>query len=382
MPESQRLVFSFPPFGLNLSQRLVTRNGQPISLTPKEFDTLVVLVEAAGRVVDKEELISRVWPDSYVGDGSLARNISVLRKTLGDELIETHRGRGYRIAVPVTLTTSNPVVVPPEPLQEREETTPVPTGEAGLQKAPWRWRPAAIIGSACAAILLMVFAVAHFLGARLKPADTSKLNAAPIHSILIEKNGAVDPLDEGFKLHQPLEPKYEHDEVLYNRETNGWDRWRIRTDKQNYYYRPLSADEKDFALQRDWKLTCVCALEEGLGDANIDFGSGAARFDIQFLHEGSRYFVALTTQISPKYEWAAKMEFSGVADVAHPHTYELRFDHLTQSASLWIDGRQMYLGYRGHRQFLEDRGLMYGAAIYGNAEQGSFVFRTVRFEAH
>jgi hypothetical protein len=169
---------------------------------------------------------------------------------------------------------------------------------------------------------------------------------------------------------------------LYNRETNGWDRWRIRTDSQNYYYRPLSAAQKDFALQRDWKLTCVCALEEGLGHANISFGPGAARFDIQFLQEGSRYFVALAKQISPKYEWAAKVEFPGVADVAHPHTYELRFDHLARSASLWIDGQQVASGYRGHHQFLDDSGLMFGAAIYGNAERGSFVFRTVRFEVN
>lgn len=111
MPDSQRLVFSFPPFRLDPSQRLMTRDGQPISLTPKEFDTLVVLVEAAGAVVDKEELVSRVWPDSYVGDGSLARNISVLRKTLGEDVIQTHRGRGYRIALPVVETTINPVAI-------------------------------------------------------------------------------------------------------------------------------------------------------------------------------------------------------------------------------------------------------------------------------
>lgn len=93
-------AFTFPPFRLDASQRLLTRNLQPIPLAPKEFDTLLVLVEAGGSVVDKEELIARVWPDSYVGDGSLARNISVLRKALGEEVIETHRGRGYRITLP------------------------------------------------------------------------------------------------------------------------------------------------------------------------------------------------------------------------------------------------------------------------------------------
>lgn len=381
MPESQRVVFSFAPFRLDPSQRLMTRDGQPISLTPKEFDTLLVLVEAAGRVLDKEELISRVWPDSYVGDGSLARNISVLRKTLGEGVIQTHRGRGYRIALPILARTNSPVVVSPEPLREQEAGTAGSAREPAVKETS-RWRPGIVIGSATTAVLLMAFAVSHFASVKVTTARAAKADATPIESILIEKNGALDPLDEGFQLYQSQEPKYEHGQVLYNRETNGWDRLRIRTDSQNYYYRPLSTAQKDFALQRDWKLTCVCALEEGLGHANIDFGRGAARFDIQLLQEGSRYFVALTKQISPKYEWAAKIEFPGVADVAHPHTYELRFDHLTQSASLWIDGQQMSSGYRGHHQFLEDRGLMFGAAIYENAERGSFVFRSVRFEVH
>lgn len=379
MPETQGRVLTFPPYQLDPLQRLLTSDGQPIPLTPKEFDTLWVLVEAAGRVVDKEELIKQVWPNCFIGDGSLARNISVLRKTLGHDVIQTHRGRGYRIAVPVVDTASHPSVMSPEPAPKHEFAAPSSTGEAAVHKAVRSWRLAVVVGFVVAAVFLIVFAVAHRSGISAAARFTT-LDTAPIHSIVIEKNGGVDPLDEGFKLHRPLEPKYEHDQVLYNRETNGWDRWRIRTDYQNYYFWPLSTAQKDFALQRDWTLTCVCALEEGLGLANIDFGSGAARFDIQFLQEGSRYYVALGKQISPKYESAAKIEFPGVADVAHPHSYELRFNHLTQSASLWIDGKQMFSGYRGHHQFLENRGLMFGAAVYQNAEQGNFVVRTVRFE--
>lgn len=381
MPESPRLVFSFPPFRLDSSQRLVTHDGQPISLTPKEFDTLLVLVEAAGRVVDKEELINRVWPNSFVGDGSLARNISVLRKSLGGGCIETHRGRGYRIALPIITTTSSPVVAPTELLREREARTASSAGEAEVEE-PGRWRRGVVIASVTAVVLLITFAVFHSASVWVTTARADKADATPIHSIFIEKNGGVDPLDEGFKLHQPLEPKNEHDQVLYNRETNGWDRWRIRTNSQNYYYRPLSEEQKDFALRRDWTLTCVCALEEGGGFADVDLGGRAGRFDMEFLREGDRYFVALTKGISPKFDWAEKFEYPGVADVAHPHTFELRFDHVTQSASLWIDGQQIYSGYRGHHQYLEDRGLMFGAAIYGNAEYSSFVFRTVRFEVN
>jgi len=93
--------FSFGVFTLDRMKLTLTRDGMSIPLTPKEFDTLVALVEANGRVVSKQELLKRVWPDSYVGDGSLARNISVLRKALGSEVIGTVPRRGYRLAVPV-----------------------------------------------------------------------------------------------------------------------------------------------------------------------------------------------------------------------------------------------------------------------------------------
>ena len=77
------------------------RDGHPVSLTPKAFHTLVLLVENRGHVLCKEELIREVWPDSFVEEGGLARNISVLRKALGDSpvgqrLIETVPKRGYR----------------------------------------------------------------------------------------------------------------------------------------------------------------------------------------------------------------------------------------------------------------------------------------------
>jgi DNA-binding winged helix-turn-helix (wHTH) protein len=104
---SNGIAYVFPPYHLDPAQRLLTRDGQPIYLTPKEFDTLLALVEAAGTMVEKEALIARVWPETFVGDGSLARNISVLRKALGGEVIETLPRRGYRLTVPVTVVEVN-----------------------------------------------------------------------------------------------------------------------------------------------------------------------------------------------------------------------------------------------------------------------------------
>ena len=364
-------VFAFHHFRLDPAQRQLNQDGQPITLTPKEFDTLLVLVEAGGRVVDKEELIARVWPDSFVGDGSLARNISVLRKALGDEVIETHRGRGYRITSPVVLRDSPSVPSPTEAQTEAEEV-------AIVKHRPWSRRKAGFVFGAATTLLILALVITRFLALdHARPHASASVG--PIRSIIIRKEGAIDPLDEGFKLYFADETPSPH--VLYNRETNGWDRWRLVSTNQNYYYRPLSAEQKDFALQHDWKLTCTCALESGAGFAIVDFAGKGPRFDIELLQEGDRYFVGLIKQISPTLELDEKIEFAGVADVAHPHTYELRYDHTTKTASLWIDGKQMAAGYRGHYQFQEDRGLFFGAEIYGNASKGSAVFREVRFEA-
>lgn len=83
MGDPKATIFVFSSFRLDPARRLLTRDGLPIALKPKEFDTLQLLLEEDGRVVDKDDLMARVWPDSYVADGSLARNISVLRKALG-----------------------------------------------------------------------------------------------------------------------------------------------------------------------------------------------------------------------------------------------------------------------------------------------------------
>lgn len=80
---------------------LLREGGAPVSLTPKAFDMLVVLVEGRGRVIGKEELMQRVWADSFVAENNLAQNISLLRKTLGAGYVETIPKRGYRFTAHV-----------------------------------------------------------------------------------------------------------------------------------------------------------------------------------------------------------------------------------------------------------------------------------------
>jgi DNA-binding winged helix-turn-helix (wHTH) protein/TolB-like protein len=102
----KRRYFEFGEFQLDVKERALMRHGETLPLTPKAFDTLLILVENAGSLVEKDEMMRVVWPDSFVEEVGLARNISVLRKVLGQDaaghaFIETVPKRGYRFVAPV-----------------------------------------------------------------------------------------------------------------------------------------------------------------------------------------------------------------------------------------------------------------------------------------
>ena len=93
-----RHQYAFGPFRLNPAEHEFLRNGELISLSPKAFDLLVVLVENRGRLLEKEELIRAVWHDTFVEEGNLCVTVSVLRRAFGDDhkYIQTVFKRGYR----------------------------------------------------------------------------------------------------------------------------------------------------------------------------------------------------------------------------------------------------------------------------------------------
>ncbi|HEV8486879.1 MAG TPA: winged helix-turn-helix domain-containing protein [Blastocatellia bacterium] len=107
MTKHGRATYEFGAFHLDAGERLLLHEGKPVQLAPKVFDTLVALVENSGRLVDKDELMSRLWPDTFVEEATLARNISDLRKALGEssgsvKYIETVPKAGYRFVARVT----------------------------------------------------------------------------------------------------------------------------------------------------------------------------------------------------------------------------------------------------------------------------------------
>jgi Tol biopolymer transport system component/DNA-binding winged helix-turn-helix (wHTH) protein len=100
--KTKHRIWEFGPFRLDEAERQLLRDGEPIGMPPKVFDTLVTLLERSGRLVEKEALMERLWPDTFVEEGALTRNISDLRKALGEEkYVETVPKRGYRFVAPV-----------------------------------------------------------------------------------------------------------------------------------------------------------------------------------------------------------------------------------------------------------------------------------------
>lgn len=99
-------IYKFGPYSLDPTEGRLLRANEPVSLAPKTFETLVVLVKRHGHLVQKEELLNELWADSFVEEGSLSHHIYLLRKALSDEAgesayIETVPRRGYRFVAPV-----------------------------------------------------------------------------------------------------------------------------------------------------------------------------------------------------------------------------------------------------------------------------------------
>ncbi|MEW6208482.1 MAG: winged helix-turn-helix domain-containing protein [Acidobacteriota bacterium] len=109
-------VYEFGPFCLDVAKRVLLRGGEPVPLTPKAFDMLLVLVQHQGQVLEKDKLMEMLWPDSEVEEANLPQNISALRKALGEtpdkrRYITTIPGRGYKFSAEVKEVSGEEVEV-------------------------------------------------------------------------------------------------------------------------------------------------------------------------------------------------------------------------------------------------------------------------------
>jgi len=130
------MIYAFGPFRYDADQRLLFREGELVAVAPKTLDTLHVLLERRGRVVEKPELMKLVWPGTHVEEAGLARNISLLRKALGDDsdenpYIATIPRRGYRFAAEIS--TDEP------------EAPSLAEAKPGTQRVSRRWWPLGLV---------------------------------------------------------------------------------------------------------------------------------------------------------------------------------------------------------------------------------------------
>ena len=135
MENSEQHVYELGPFRIDPHDRLLLREGKPVPLTAKAFDTLLVLVRRGGHLVEKAELMKAVWGDCFVEDGNLAVTVSMLRKALGDEgeerrYIQTVAKRGYRLIEAVHQVPDT--AAPPLPTPAVENLPSVPAKRRGM----------------------------------------------------------------------------------------------------------------------------------------------------------------------------------------------------------------------------------------------------------
>jgi TolB-like protein/DNA-binding winged helix-turn-helix (wHTH) protein len=178
-------LFVFGDFTLDPRQRLLFRGGEVVALEPKVFETLLALVQSAGQALTKDDLLSRVWPDVAVEEGSLTRNVSTLRKVLATSenpqgFIDTLPRHGYRFHSVVRRVAAAPADVATPEVPDREVEAPA-LAEAAVLVAPRRrWFP---IAAGIAALLVAAAAGASWRWGARSPAPITSIAVLPLQNL-------------------------------------------------------------------------------------------------------------------------------------------------------------------------------------------------------
>ena len=157
MPSLTNNLYRFGEFSLETQGRVLRRGAEAVPLTAKAFDVLLLLIQNAGRTVNKKELMNAVWPDSFVEESNLTQTIFMVRKALDEttdrRYILTVQGQGYRFLVPVTDAASGG--------PEKEAPVAPPTARDGREiqlqshlRSLSSWKSAVIALAAVAFVLI------------------------------------------------------------------------------------------------------------------------------------------------------------------------------------------------------------------------------------
>ena len=224
MPQKTGHLYEFGRFVLDTSQHLLARDGEPVLITPKTYDLLLVLLESSGRMLTKDELMKALWPNSHVEESNLTQQISMIRKALGeaageDRYIITVPGRGYRFAAAV---------------RNIVETPPPPGINDGVQEPPLAPKPVAGSGFTRrsriqAAIALLALSLAATGLVWLRRASRSAIEGKPrTLGILPLQNLRGDAADNflGFSLADAIITKLDYVKSLTVRPSSAIEKYR------------------------------------------------------------------------------------------------------------------------------------------------------------
>lgn len=154
--------YAFGPFELDVAERLLLHDGTPVPLTAKAFDLLAVLLEEHGHLIEKQELLRRVWPDSFVEEAVLSVNIAAIRRALEDDdrhCIETVPKIGYRFICPAHTVVADAVAPTPRPGDGTSIRASSPEETLAKLHAPsrtTRWAAAALAAIVISAVVLQI----------------------------------------------------------------------------------------------------------------------------------------------------------------------------------------------------------------------------------
>ncbi len=187
MDQQDNHSYEFGRFRLKVAERVLLREGELVPLTPKVFDILVTLVEHGGQVVAKDDLMKRVWPNTFVEEGNLTQNISLLRKALGEtpggvQFIETVPRRGYRFVAETGQASANGThekSIPPAP----EPVVSIPntvSQSAGVKRTP-------IFAVVAGLVVVSIIAAVYFTSSG-KAGDASAIQSIAVLPFIDESS--------------------------------------------------------------------------------------------------------------------------------------------------------------------------------------------------
>jgi DNA-binding winged helix-turn-helix (wHTH) protein len=200
MVTDPKVLYEFGPFRVDPDKQVLLREDQPVAITPKVFETLLILVRHSREVVSKDELMKAVWPDAFVEEANLSQNIFMLRKALGDtpedrRYIVTLPGRGYRFSAHVRTVMQDGedlVIESRSRAQMVVEQTDHAPGET-LPASPTshrKWKRLLPIG----AVLVLLVLVALFFLRRRRPIALGKTDSVLVADFA---NPTGDPVFDG-----------------------------------------------------------------------------------------------------------------------------------------------------------------------------------------